>query len=71
MTFLRCVQDASSTSQKRFFVTSLRRLKDISKKCLFRDVSEMSQKHLTQLFVIFHWYLRQSFGKSTIVKVQW
>ena len=29
-----------------FYVTSLRRLEHISKRCLFREVSETSQKHL-------------------------
>ena len=62
-----------SLEREDFFVTSLRRLKYISKKsllcdvlrrlkhisqkrCLFRDVSETSQKHLSQVFVIFQKY---------------
>ena len=35
---------------------SLIRLKHISKRCLIRDVSETSQKHLSQAFVIFQKY---------------
>ena len=54
-------KDMSETSQKHlkrddFFVTSLRRLEHISKKCLFRDVYETSQKCLSQVFVIFQKY---------------
>ena len=71
-------RDSSETSQKHlkrnvFFVTSLRRLKNISKKmsfawrsydvsgisqkrCLFRDVSETSLKHLSQVFLVFQKY---------------
>ena len=37
-------------------MTSLRRFEHISKKCLLRDVSETSQKHLSQVFVIFQKY---------------
>ena len=36
-----------------FYVTSLRRLEHISKRCLFRDVSETSQKYISQVFVTF------------------
>ena len=36
-----------------FWVTSLRRLVHISKKMSIRDVSETSQKYLSQVFVIF------------------
>ena len=44
----------SKASQKNVFcVMSLRRLEYISKRCLFRDVSETPQKHLSQVFVIF------------------
>ena len=38
------------------FVTSLRRLKHISKRCLFWDVSETSQKYLVEVFVTFQKY---------------
>ena len=36
-----------------FYVTSLRRLEHISKRCLFREVSETSQKYISQVFVTF------------------
>ena len=47
-------RDISGTSQKHlkkdvFFVTSLRRLRDISKKCLFCDVFKTSQIHLKKM----------------------
>ena len=43
----RYLRDLSETSQKRcFFVTSLRRLKYISKRCFFCDAFKTSQKHL-------------------------
>ena len=72
-------RDISETSQRHlkkdvFFVTSLRRLKNISKKmsfawrlsdvsdisrkrCLFRDVSETSLEHLSQVFLVFQKYV--------------
>ena len=50
--------DVFKTSQKHlkidaFCVTSLRCLEHISERCLFRVISEMSQKRLSQMFVIF------------------
>ena len=36
-----------------FCVASLRRFKPISKKCLFRDVSEIYQNYLSQVFMFF------------------
>ena len=61
--------DVFKTSQRYlkkdvFLVTSLRRLKNIKKdvsnisqtRCLFRDISETSQKHLLQVLVIFQKY---------------
>ena len=50
------------TSQKRlkkdvFCVTPLRRHRHISKRCLFRDVSEKSQKHLSQVILVFQKYV--------------
>ena len=44
---------------KGFCVTYLRRLEQISKRCIFRDVSETSQKHSSQVFVIFQKYSRK------------
>ena len=66
----RHLRDLSESSQKRWiFGTSLRRLQHISfvwrlqdissisqKRCLFRDISEISQKYLSQVFVIFQKY---------------
>ena len=72
----RDISETSQKKFKRddFFVTSLRHLKNISKgvfcvtsvriskKCLFRDVSETSQKHLPQVFVIFQKYPTKMFS---------
>ena len=67
----RDISETSQNHLKRddFFVTSLRRLQHISfvwrlqdissisqKRCLFRDISEISQKYLSQVFVIFQKY---------------
>ena len=54
--------DVLKTSQKHLkkdviCVTSLRRLEDISKRCLLREVSETSQKHLSQVFLVFQKYV--------------
>ena len=43
------------------FKTSPRYLK---KKCLFRDVSETSQKYLTQVFVAFQKYLTKMVSRD-------
>ena len=52
----RYLRDPSETSQKIFFfVTSLRRLKYISERCLLCDVFKTSQKHLKKMF--FPWCL--------------
>ena len=50
--------DVFKTSQKHlkkdgFRVTSLRRFEHISERCLFRDISQTSQKYLSQVFVTF------------------
>ena len=37
-------------------MTSLRLLEHIAKRCLFLNVSEMPQKHLSQMLVIFQKY---------------
>ena len=44
-----------------FHVRSLRRLEHISK-CLFCDVSEASQKYLSQVYVIFRKYPTKMFS---------